>query len=155
MASTLCIHLDTHFVRMPSCFIVFILPFSAVAPAPLRLSLIGAMNNHRSVLGSYRSAVLNITSSSVPPITYSTSPNTATQWLILERKIIYFVMCFMFHWFWCSFVVDTDRFFFTEGNCTFVTVESQFKVAVKQTWRSCEWKHWSESVVSEQGPTAM
>jgi hypothetical protein len=61
----------------------------------------------------------------------------------------------MFHWFWWSFVVDTDRFSFTKGNCTFVTVESQFKLAVTQTWRSYEGEQRSESVVSEEGPTAM
>jgi hypothetical protein len=83
-------------VRIPSCFIIFTLPFSTVALASSRLSLIGAMSDHRSVLGSYRSAVLSVEWSAVrPPITYSTSSSTASQWPNLEPKIMYFVMFYV------------------------------------------------------------
>jgi hypothetical protein len=96
MTSTLCTHLALHFVRIPSCFIIFVLPFSTVALASSRLILIGAMSDHRSVLGSYRSAVLSVESSAArPPITYSTSSSTASQWPYLEPKIIYFVMFYV------------------------------------------------------------
>jgi hypothetical protein len=96
MTSILCTHLSTHFVRMPSCFIIYMLPFSTVALAAARLTLIGAMGDHRSVLESYRSAVLSIELSwRRPPITYSTSPSTATQWLYLERRITYFVVFYV------------------------------------------------------------
>jgi hypothetical protein len=95
MTSTLCIHLATHFVRMPSCFIIFMLPFSAVALAHQRSTFISAMSDHRSVLGSCRSVVLCLQLPSLPPITYSTSPSTATQWPYLERKITYFVMFYV------------------------------------------------------------
>jgi hypothetical protein len=56
------------------------------------------MNSHWSVLGSYRSAVLNRVRPSkplLPPITYSTSPSTTTQWPNLERKITHFVMFYV------------------------------------------------------------
>jgi hypothetical protein len=93
---TLFTHLATHFVRIPSCFIIVLLPFSAVAPGPTRFTFISAMGDHRSVLGSYRSAVLSVESlASRPPIAYSTSPSTATQWLNLERKITFFVMFYV------------------------------------------------------------
>jgi hypothetical protein len=95
MTSTFCIHLTTHFVRMPSCFIIFMLPFSAVALAKIRFTFISAMDDHRSVLGSYRSAVLYAKSKTQPPITYNTAPSTATPWLNLERKITYFVMFYV------------------------------------------------------------
>jgi hypothetical protein len=152
MTTTLCTHLATHFAWMPSCFIIFMLPFSAVALALERSTFIPAMVDHRSVLGSYRSADLSLESSrTLPPITYSTSPSTATPCLTLERKITYFVRFYvsLVLMFFCCWQIDFP------GNCTFVTVESQFKLAVKQTWRSYEWKQWSESFVSEQGPTAM
>jgi hypothetical protein len=92
----LCIYLAIHFVRILSCFIIFTLPFSTVALAFSRLTLIGAMSDHWSVLGSYRSAVLSVEWSAVrPPITYSTSSSTASQWPNLERKITYFVMFYV------------------------------------------------------------
>jgi hypothetical protein len=95
MTTTLCTHLATHFVLMPSCFIIFMLPFNVVALADWRATFISAMRDHRSVLESYRSAVLTVKTLTWPPITYSTSPSTATQWLNLERKIIYFLMFYI------------------------------------------------------------
>jgi hypothetical protein len=94
MTSTLCIHLATHFVRMLSCFIIFMLPFSAAALAPERLTVVSAMGNHRSVLESYRSAILSV-EVLPPPITYSTSSSTATLGRGLEREIKFFVVFYV------------------------------------------------------------
>jgi hypothetical protein len=95
MTSILCIHLASHFVRMPSCFITFMLPFRAAALAWWRYTFISAMGDHRSVLESYRSAVWCIEPITWPPITYSTSPTTATQWPNLGKKIAFCVMFYI------------------------------------------------------------
>jgi hypothetical protein len=118
MTSTLCINLATHFVRMPSSFIIFMLPFSAVALAPARCTLISAMADGRTASPSEVESCLHHSHPS-RTVHHPVPPHSGSTW----NDKLHTLWCFMFHWCWCSFVVDTDRFSFTKGNCTFVNIE--------------------------------